>query len=690
MASSTAKIKITELDFDAIKNNLKNYLRSQSEFQDYDFEGSAINILLDILAYNTHYNAYYMNMIANEMFMDSSSLRSTTVSHGKLLGYTPRSATSSLAVVNLTVTRAVSDTTSTVLTIPRFAPFMSEALNGASFRFLNTTEQTVQISGNQFNFTNLELKEGQETSYVFTVSNSTNPTQTFVLPDSNIDTSTLEVLVQKSTSAATREKFTVAEDATEVTSNSPTFFLEESVFGKYQIYFGDGIIGRKLEDGNLVIVSYLVTNGASANGLKKFTLQTPLLAGSTSNTTTVVSSSGASNQETIESIKFSAPKSFVSQNRAVTKNDYIALINKKYPYFDAVTVWGGEEEVPPRYGKVFISAKPKLAFELTEEEKNFVIESVIKPISVLTVTPEFVDPDYNFINLAATVRYNPYSTNKTSNEIKSTIRQAVATYASSNFNSFNAYFQKSKLLRAIDDSEPSIQSSDIEVTLQKKFEPALATLENYTIRFGTELLRGSGAGAGRLYSSPYFELQDSFGVTRQCYIEETPSSFSGIDEIIVLNTGRGYTKTPTITIQGDGNGATAYPIIVNGKIQSVVVSKRGTDYTTATATLSNGNELVSGSIRPIIQGNNGTLRIFYYDASGNKVILIEDAGSIEYSTGTVTLRNFAPLAIGENETQLSIFAKPSTSNFSSDKNRLMTYDSEVFSSLSVDLIVVGN
>jgi hypothetical protein len=541
-----------------------------------------------------------------------------------------------------------------------------------------------------FAFTNLELKEGQEASYVFVVDNQTNATQTFTLPDYNIDTSTLQIAVQKSATNSDRSIFKLAQDATEVTSDSKVFYIEENVDGLYQIYFGDGIVGKRLDEGNLVIATYIISNGTQANGLGKFKLQYTLLNGSTSTTTAIGKSSGASLPELLDDIKFSAPKAFIAQNRAVTKNDYIALINKKYPYFDAVTVWGGEEEDPPVYGKVFISAKPKLAFDLTEEEKNYVVETVIKPVSVLTVTPEFIDPDYNYINFAATVKYNPDETNKTPQQIKSTVRRAIANYAEANFNSFNTYFQKSKLLRAIDDCDPSIQSSDVDVVLQKKFQPSLGIFENYTFNFGTSLIKGSGAGAGKLYSSPYFELEDSFGITRQCFIEESPKSFTGIDEILVTRTGSGYTRTPTITIQGDGTGANAYPVIVNGRIQSVIITDKGIDYTTATATLSGGGTRKVGLLRPIIQGNYGTLRIFYYNSSGNKIILVENAGTIEYSTGIVKLNSFAPSAIGAGLEEISIFVKPSTSNFSSNKNRLITYDSALLTTLSIDLITVGN
>jgi len=685
--ASNAKIQLGQLDFDSIKTSLKAYLQSQSQFQDYNFEGAGLNVLLDVLAYNTHYNAFYMNMIANEMFMDSATLRSSVVSHAKLLGYTPRSTTSSGVVVDCTITKSPSDTTTETLRIPRFTPFISESLNGTSYRFLNVTDQTTQLSGNKFYFTDLELKEGQESSYVFVVTLSSNPTQTFDLPDYNIDTSTLQVLVQKSQYNTLREVYKLAQDATEVTSTSKVFYLEESVSGKYQIYFGDNVIGKQLDDGNLVVVTYIITNGTQANGLSKFKLQTPLLSGSTSNTVSKGQSSGASLPELVDDIKFSAPKSFIAQNRAVTKNDYITLINKKYPYFDAVTVYGGEDEVPPVYGKVFISAKPKFGFEITQEERDYVTDNIIKPISVLTVTPEFVDPDYVYLNMAATVRYNPSTTNKTSQQLTQTIRSAVKAYAAANFNSFNAAFEMSRLLREIDDCDTSIDSNDVELFLEKQLEPTLLTTVSYILDYGTQLTKGYGST--KLYTKPYFELEDSFGITRQCYIEETPNSFSGIEKINIINPGKNYKKTPTIEIIGDGSGAAVYPVIVNGKIQSVVITNRGIDYTTAYATVSGGAGRL-GEVDPIIQGKTGTLRIFYYDTNNNKVILVSDAGTVDYVDGKLYLNSFAPIDVGNYNKTISFFMKPSSSNFTSSRNRLITFDPDKLSALTIQIVPIGS
>jgi len=330
-SSNNSKMILSSLDFDDIKNNLKNYLSSQTEFQDYNFEGAALSQLLNLLAYNTHYLGFYMNMIANEMFLDTAVLRPSIVSHAKLLGYTPRSMTASQAVVNVAITKANTDTT-TILTIPRFTAFSSESLNGVSYNFVTVDSSVAANVGNIFTFNELVIKEGQPVTKTYLVDNLTNPKQIFDLGDANIDTSTLKVVVQTSQTNLNQNTFDLAQDATDVTGISNVYYLEQAQNGNYQIYFGDGILGVSLEQGNIVIVSYIATNGDEANGLQNFRLQSSLLAGSTANVITAVPSSAGSQAETAESIQFSAPKSYISQNRAVTINDYIDLINKKYPY----------------------------------------------------------------------------------------------------------------------------------------------------------------------------------------------------------------------------------------------------------------------------------------------------------------------------------------------------------------------
>jgi hypothetical protein len=423
MANSDAKLKVAELDFDNIRDNLKQYLKSQSEFSDYNFEGSGMAVLLDLLSYNTHYMGYYLNMVANEMFIDTALTRQSVVSHAKLLGYTPRSRVAARAAVDLTITPVPNDANSAVL-IPRFTRFVSETIDGSNYVFVTSSSRiaTKNSSTGLFVVENLELKEGLPTGITFVYDEQTNPKQYFEIPDTNIDTSTLQVSVQVSAENANQESYIVSQDATNVDEDALVYYLEENKNGKYQIYFGDGIIGKKLTNGNIVVLSYIVTNGINANGLRVFKPLDSILSGPVSVAVTLVneSSSGAA-AESIDKIRFTAPKAYISQNRAVTKNDYIALINRDYPYFDAVNVWGGEDNTPPVYGKVFFSAKPLGGYEITATEIEHVKKSILKPFSVLTVTPEYVPADYNYVNVKAEVWYDPTKTNKTTEEVNASV-----------------------------------------------------------------------------------------------------------------------------------------------------------------------------------------------------------------------------------------------------------------------------
>ena len=398
MADTDAKLKVSELDFDTIKTNLKAYLKSQSEFSDYDFEGSGLSVLLDILAYNTNYMGYYLNMVANEMFIDTALTRKSVVSHAKLLGYTPRSVVASRASINVAFTPVTNDANSSI-TIPRFTRFISESKDGVNYIFVTTSTRIVSKNNSTglFNVEKLEIKEGQPIAVTFTYNSQNNPKQIFELPEANIDTSTIQVRVQKSVENANQDSYLLSQDATDVGANSAVYYIEENKNGKYQIYFGDGIIGKKLTNGNIVIVSYIVSSGLTANGLKLFKLVDTVLPGSTNAITLDQESSSGAPAEDIEKIRFAAPKAYIAQNRAVTKNDYIALIMRDYPYFEAVNIWGGEENDPPIYGKVFFTAKPLGGYEISATEIEYVKNSIIKPFSVLTVQPEYVAADYQGI-----------------------------------------------------------------------------------------------------------------------------------------------------------------------------------------------------------------------------------------------------------------------------------------------------
>lgn len=670
VTANTSKLQLTSLDFDSIKQNLVTFLQSQEQFQDYDFTGAAFNVLLDVLAYNTHYNAIYLNLVANEMFLDTAVLRSTVVSHAKALGYTPRSAVSAQATINVAITRANSDNTS-ILTLPRFSQFSSDALNGSSYNFVTLDDTTAGINGNTFNFNDVQISEGSPVVKTFIMNSSTNPQGSFNIVDANVDTASLQVIVQTSQVNTFKTFFNLATDFTQVGATSNVYFIEEGANASYNIYFGDGVIGSALSDGNIVVISYITTSAEVANGLDGFTLQSALLSGSTANVTTVQPSFGGTPIEDVASIKFSAPKSYIAQNRAVTINDYVALINKNYPFFDAVTVWGGETLNPPIYGKVFISAKPKNGFGITVQQQQFLIKNVISPISVLTVTPEFVQADYNFLNLQFDVDYDSTQTTLTESQLINTIISAVENYANLNLNTFNSEFRLSRLLRTVDDSENSVLSSTASVYLQKRLLPSLTSSQTYTMNTGCQLQPGTSSA--HLYTSPTFSINDAGGLSRQAYIEETPNSFSGVDDILITVPGSGYTSAPALVVTGDGVGANAIATIVNGVVNSVTIDNPGSEYTTATVSAVGGGGL-GAKFTAVLQGQFGTLRTYFFDATNNKVIINPTAGTIDYLNGVITLNDFNPTGVNDQLGVLNFYVPPQNLTFGSNREIILTLD----------------
>jgi hypothetical protein len=679
--ANTSKLQVTALDFDSIKSNLLTFLQSQTQFQDFDFTGAALNSLVDLLAYNTHYNALYLNLVANEMFLDTAVLRSTVVSHAKALGYTPRSTTSPQATVNVSITPAITDNTS-ILTLPRFSQFSSDSLNGTSYNYVTLDDQTVTVDGGTFDFTDVQIAEGAPTVVTFLVDSQTNPNQMFPITSANVDTSTLQIIVQTSQTDTTKQTFTLATDLTQIDANATVYFLEEGANASYQIYFGDGVIGQALQDGNILVASYITTSGNASNGLEGFSLQTNLLSGSTANVTTVNPSAGGSPIETVASIKFTAPKAYVAQNRAVTTNDYVALINKNFPFFDAVTVWGGETQVPPVYGTVFVSGKPKNGFGVTVQQQQLLIKNIIDPISVLTVTPVFVNADFNFLNFAFDVDFDSTQTLLTETQIEAEIIAATRNFANLNFNTFNSTFRLSRLLTAVDSADNSILGSDCSILIQKQLVPALGVSQTYVMNTSVQLLPGTPSA--HLFSTPSFTINDAGGVPRQAFIEETPNSFSGLNNIAIINPGTGYSSAPTLTIDGDGTGGNAIATIVNGVVNSVTIDDEGSEYTTASVT-ANGGGGIGATFSVILQGQFGTLRTFYFDQNNNKVILNTNAGTIDYINGIITLTNFAPIAINNQFNQLNIYVPPAALSFSSTRNIILTLNPNDQNAVTVNL-----
>lgn len=499
-----ANLRISELDFDTIKTNLKAYLQSQSEFTDFDFEGSGLSILLDILAYNTHYNAYLANMLANEMFLDSAIKRSSVVSLAKHLGYTPRSTRGATATLDVTVNNPVG--LPPILTLDRYSSFTS-TVNGTNYNFLTTEPYTIQPINGVYTFSNISVKQGTLLEFNYPVV-TPGTDEKYTIPNSEVDTTTMLVTVQTSSIDTTTITYSLCTDITGVDGDSSVYFLEENSVGNFQIYFGDGIIGKKLSAGNIVRIQYLTCIGADANVSgnieQSFTSSTPIGGSTNITVTTVSNSSGGTAKESISSIKFNAPRSNQARNRAVTKNDYSVLIKAQYPTVESVAVWGGEENTPPAYGKVFISLKPFSGLTLDSTVKDTIKNTILKDRKTLTVTPEFVDPDYLFVNLVTNVRYNKSLTIKSPSQIGTLVRTEISNYFSDNLQQFELPFYYSQLTNLLSAVDPSIVSILIELKIQKRITPVLNISNSYIdediIQFSNKL------HPGELRSTRFFTL----------------------------------------------------------------------------------------------------------------------------------------------------------------------------------------
>lgn len=671
MASANSSINISELDFDLIKNNFKAYLKNQNIYNDYNFESSTLSTLLDILSYNTHYNAYYMNMIANEMFLDTAVKRGSVISHAKLLNYTPTSARAAKATVNITF----NGTTGANFTIPKYTKFYSKSIDNVNYPFITLESINATTSSGSATFTNVPLYQGQPVRYSFNVDVQQNPSFTFKLPDNNIDTTTLSVHVYNTAQETSFTPYTLSTNHLTLNSDSTVFFLQESLDGFYEIYFGDGILGKSLTQGNVVVVEYLITKGTASNGAFTFSLmEKPGIYSSVSISVSQVAF-GGKDKQTIESIKYTAPKAYSSQNRAVTKTDYIELLTRPNSVFpiQTVNVWGGEEMTPPQYGKMFICIKPQGGYSLTQSQKERLKQEVIYPSSVITVIPEIVDVDYNFVKLNTNLLFSKSTSSLGSVQLANLVKLAIINFCSKSLDTFDSTFVLPDLISTIKSVDKSIISCESEITLQKRFIPILNSYNSFTLDFNTPLKKGS-------FYSEYFNYVDpndtAGNIIKNVSIEETPFPYNEIESFQIINPGSGYTSTPTVTIYGDGSGATANANIINGKLDSITLINPGKDYTQAVAIVTGGGGS-DAFITPILAGSKVKLRTFYYKSYNGaqiKVILQDDVGYIDYNAGTVKIQNFLPYTINNDLGIMSISADPISSIFYSTKDKIITLD----------------
>lgn len=686
---SNTALRITELDFDSIKENLKNYLRGQSEFQDYDFDGSGMSVLLDILAYNTHYMGYYLNMVGNEMFMDTAQLRSSILSHAKAINYQPVSRRGAKALVNILVTPSnTEDNTATSLQLTKYTNFLGKDIDGVNYNFVTLNSNTVTKNTGTFSFANVEIQQGQVVTVQYLM-DSTNTKRRFRLPSANVDTDTVEVRVIESTSNTDSATYTLSENIVDANSNSTIFFVEESDDMTYNIIFGDDVIGKKPKVGNVIQITYLDTAGIGANNISAFTAIDRVggLYRDNVTVTTVTSSYGGTDKETIEQIRFRAPYAYGTQNRAVTTGDYETLILKDYPNIDAVSVWGGEDNDPVVYGKVFLSLKTKQNYALTNADKEYIKDTLIRNRNVVTVTPEIVDPDYTYIRVVGKVNYNPALTTLSENQLQELVKAAIYDYNDNELSDFGAIFRKSKLQTYIEAADKSITGSDITVYVQKRVILNTTISTRYSINFGMPIRKGTFAD--RLYSFPEIFTFDGNGIERNTLFEEILDSPSGINSISITNAGSSYETAPTVTITGDGAGATAVAKISNGKVTSIEIVNKGSDYTKATVEISGGGG--SGATgTALLENNYGTIRSFYYKSTGEKITINSNVGSINYSAGLLTFNSLLTSGSIENDfypTDIVTFFAPSGVEIIQPlRNRILVIDEGDAKSTQIQMV----
>ena len=575
------KLDISELDFDSVKANLKTYLSNQTEFSDYDFEGSGMSVLLDVLAYNTHYLGYNANMLANEMFLDSADLRSSVVSLAKTVGYTPTSATSSTADIKAVVNNA----TGTSLTMTRGTKFTT-TVNSQSYTFVNYADVSIAPIDGVYTFSSVTLYEGSLLTFKYTV-DTTDTEQRFIIPNDNVDTTTLTVKIQESSSDSTTAVYKKATGITELDDTSKVFFLQEIENQKFEVYFGDGVLGKAVADGNIVILEYVVTNRDAANGASTFALSGNIGGFSDVTITTNSNASGGTGPESISSIKYNAPRDYSAQDRAVTADDYKTKVKALYANAQAVQVWGGEDHSTPNYGKVYISIKAKSGANLTVATKGSIVAS-LKRYAVASVTPTIIDPETTYLTLVSNFKYNSSLTTKDVTTLQTNVLSTISTYNTDTLQNFTGMFRHSALGKNIDATDTSILSNVTTVKMYKTFTPTLNSALKYTISYNNAFYNphaDHNKTAGGIVSSTGFKINDDSSASEHFLDDDG----SGIIRAYYLVSGvRTYTDATFGTI----NYTTGEIVLTAAHLTSVSNVDGATSTVVRVFVIPNSNDIV--------------------------------------------------------------------------------------------------
>ena len=592
--ANTNKLNISELDFDTIKTNLKNFLSSQTEFQDYNFEGSSLSILLDILSYNTHYLSYIANVTANEIFLDSADIRNNIVSLAKMIGYTPSSVRAPRASVDVRVNNAKANN----ITMAKGTTFTT-SVDGTSYTYLNNEDITINAVDGVFNFADVTLYEGTLATFKYTVNNQ-DTDQKFIIPNNRADTSTLKVIVQNSTTDTTQTTYSLSTDLVDVDNTSKVYFIQEGNDGKFEIYFGDGVVGFKPVDGNIVILEYIVTNAQESNGAGSFSLSGNVGGFTDVTITTNSVSQGGSQGETKESIKFNAPLYYSTQNRAVTTSDYETLVKQLYPNAISVSAWGGEDDEIPIFGVVKIAIKAASGSTLTTQTKSDIVTKLQK-YNVASVRPDIVDPETTSVELSSTVKYNANATSKSAETLKAEIINKLNAYNTGTLQKFDGVFRYSKVTGLIDNTDNSILSNITTLKIRKTFTPLLSTSTKYQVYFRNALFHphaGHLSDTGGILASSGFKVD---GDTANVYY-----------------------------LDDDGNGNIRRWYYLNG-VKTVINATQGTiDYATGTLTI---NSLNIASVENIRGATSTAVEVTVVPSSNdvvpvrNQIIELDTANS---------------------------------------------------------------
>ena len=613
------KLEISELDFDAIKANLKTFLQSQTQFQDYDFEGSSLSILLDVLSYNTHYMSYIANMSTNEMYLDSADIRKNIVSLAKMLGYTPTSPRTPRAQIDVVLNNA----TGSSVTMQKGTVFTT-TVDKVDYEYVTNADITITPENGVYKFNNVPLYEGTLVTFKYTFDSNDNDMK-FEIPSDRADTSTLKVTVQNSNTDTTQTVYSLAGGYNDVSSDSKVYFIQEGSENKYEVYFGDGVTGKKLEDGNVIILEYIVTNTVKSNGASKFSLSGNIGGFTNVTISTDSNSSGGANAETNESIKFNAPLQYAAQDRAVTATDYETLVKSIYPNALSVSAWGGEDDETPQYGVVNISIKAKSGTVLSDTSKADIVTQ-LKPYNVASVRPVIKDPETTSVLITSNVKYDAKATAKTADTIKADVIDSLTTYNASTLQRFDSVFRYSKVTGLIDSADTSILSNITTVKIRKDFQPIISTSSKYNIYFRNALYNphsGHLSSAGGILSSSGFKID---GNNNECFFDD----------------------------DGAGNVRLYY---MSGGIKNYLNSTQGTiDYITGAITLNSMNIVsisnIDGAASTVIQltvvpSSNDVVpvrdQIVEMDIANSRITVTADSfvgGSAEAGVGYTTTSSY--------------------------------------------------